>query len=58
MVSRRRYKDTLPSTPCVRCRRLESTVRAAMLSGVHSSHLGFTSACVGTIVTTFSQTPG
>ena len=46
MLSRHRYKDILPNTPCVRCRRLESTIRAVMLSVVHFPHLGFTSASV------------
>ena len=46
MMSRRRFQDILPSTPCSRCRRLDSTIRAVLLSGVLSPHLGFTSACV------------
>ena len=30
MMSRRLSKDILPSTPCLRCRRLESTIRAVI----------------------------
>ena len=55
MLSRRRYKDILPDTPCVRCRRLESTIRAVMLSGVHFTHLGFTSACVAPLPPRFRK---
>ena len=46
MMSRRWRKDILPSTPCVRCRRLEFTLRAVRLSGVLSPYLGSTSAGV------------
>ena len=42
-MSRRRYKDILPSTPRLRCRWLDSTIRAVLLSVVLSSHLSFTS---------------
>ena len=45
-MSRRRYKDILPSTPRLRCRWLDSTIRAVLLSVVLSSHLGFTSVGV------------
>ena len=46
MISRRRFLAILPSTPCVKCRQLESKIRAVMLSEVLSPHLGFTSAGV------------
>ena len=46
MLSRRRYEDIFPNTPCVRCRQLESKTRAVMLSVVHFPVLGFTAAGV------------
>ena len=57
MLSHHQYIDIFPNTPWVKCRRLESKIRAVMLSVVHVPHLGFTSRC-GTIATTFSQVPG
>ena len=56
MLSRRQKKDILPSTPCVRCRRLDSKIRTVFLSVVRFPHLGPTSA--GVAPTMFSQVPG
>ena len=53
-MSRRPYKDILPSTPCFRCRRLYSTTRA-VLHGVLSRHLGFTSAGVAPLSPRFRK---
>ena len=55
MTSRRRSKDILPSSPCLRCRRLDSTIRAVLLSWVLSSHLGFTSAGVAPLSPRFRK---
>ena len=41
--------------PCFRCRRLDSTIRAVILSGVLSPRLGFTSACVAPLSPRFRK---
>ena len=46
MLSHHRFLDIFPNTPCVKCRRLESQIRAVMLSEVHFPHHGFNSAGV------------
>ena len=55
MMSRRRFQDILPSTPCSRCRRLDSTIRAVLLPGYFLSHLGFTSAGVAPLSPRFRK---
>ena len=54
-MSRRRSKDFLPSTPCLRCRRLDSTIRAVLLYGVLSPYLGFTRAGVAPLSPRFRK---
>ena len=58
MTSRRRPTAIPPCTPCLRCHRLESTIRTVMLSVVHFSLSGFQKCWCGTIATMFSQTSG
>ena len=55
MLSRRLSKDTLPNTPCVKCRRLESKIRAVMLSGVPFPLPGCASAGVAPLPPRFSM---
>ena len=52
---RRRHKDILPSAHCSRCRRLDSTMRAVLLSQVLFPHLGFTSAGVAPLTPRFHK---
>ena len=47
-----------PSTPCVRCRRLESKTRAIVLSETHFPLTGIQKCCCGAIATMFSQASG
>ena len=46
MLSHHQYIDIFLNTPCVKCRQLESKIRAVMLSEVRFPHLGFKSAGV------------
>ena len=54
-VSRCQSKNILPSTPCLRCRQLDSTVRAVLIYGVLSPCLGFTSAGVAPLSPRFRK---
>ena len=56
-MSRRRPTAIPPSTPCLRCRRMESTISALTLSVVHFSLSGFQKCWCGTIAAMFSQAP-
>ena len=58
MMSRRRPTTIPPSTPCLRCRRLESTIRAVMFFVMHFLLSEFQKCCSGTIATTLLQTSG
>ena len=57
-MTRRRHTAILPSTPCSRCRRLESKIRAVVLSVVHFPLSGIQKCSCGTIATMFSQASG
>ena len=58
MLSHHRYIDIFPITPSVKCRWLESKIRAVMLAEVNLPRLGFKKCWCGTIITTFAQFPG
>ena len=53
MLSHHRYIEISPSAPCVRCRRLDSKIRAVILSVVRFPHLGPTSAGVAPLLPCF-----
>ena len=55
MLSHHRYIDICPSTPCVRCLRLDSKIRAVILSVVRFPHLGLTSAGVAPLLPYFRK---
>ena len=47
--------DTLCGTPCVKCRRLASQMRAFVISKVHDTHLGFEDADVAPLPPRFRK---